>query len=187
MTRKQDSDEIRWSSLMASTQAGDETAYRKLLEELSGVTRNFLVSRFGHGEFIDDCVQEILISIHKARHTYDPARPFRAWFFAIVRHRAIDMFRQRSTRTKAAESYKREQEIHHQPADATSTYAELTDGRLLESLPEPQREALVLTKIIGYSGAETADRLGISESAVKVRVHRAIGSLRRMLEKEEPV
>jgi RNA polymerase sigma-70 factor (ECF subfamily) len=179
-----ESDENRWSALMAAAQSGDETAYRQLLEELAEVVRNFLLSRFGHSEFVDDCVQETLISVHQARHTWDPARPFRAWLFAIVRNKSIDMFRQRRTRARVLEHYQRDQEVLAQAGSEGRVQSEISGGRLLESLPEPQREALVLTKIIGYSGAEAAQRLGISEGAVKLRVHRAVRSLRRMLAKE---
>lgn len=171
---------------MAAAQSGDEAAYRALLAELAEVTRKFLLSRFGHSEFVDDCVQETLISIHQARHTYDPGRPFRAWFFAIVRNKSIDLFRQRRTRTRALEHYQRDHEILSQGDHEREDEHGMAEGRLLESLPEQQREVLVLTKIIGYSGKEAADRLGITEGAVKLRTHRAIRSLRRMLEKEEP-
>lgn len=184
LTAEKKTDEARWSALMAAAQSGDETAYRQLLKELAEVIRHFLLSRFGHSEFVDDCVQETLISIHQARHTWDPARPFRAWLFAIVRNKSIDMFRQRRTRARALEHYQRDQEILAQAGSEGRVQYEISSGRLLESLPEPQREALVLTKFIGYSGAEAAQRLGISEGAVKLRVHRAVRSLRRMLAKE---
>jgi RNA polymerase sigma-70 factor (ECF subfamily) len=130
-------------------------------------------------------VQETLISVHQARHTWDPSRPFRAWFFAIVRNKSIDMFRQRQSRARVLEHYQRDHEVLAQAGGEGRVQSEISGGRLLESLPEPQREVLVLTKIIGYSGAEAAQQLGISEGAVKLRVHRAIRNLRRMLEKEE--
>ena len=179
-------DDARWSSLMAAAQSGGEAEYRQLLNELAAVIRRFLLSRFGEQHFIDDCVQEALIAIHRARHTYDPKKPFRPWLFAIVRNKAIDMFRQRRTRTRAVERFQWEQGVLAQAGGESAFREEIAAGRLLDSLPASQREALVLTRIIGFSGAEAAERLGISEGAVKLRVHRAVSTLRRMLENDDP-
>ncbi len=171
---------------MVSAQAGDESAYRQLLIELSEAIRSFLRSRFGSHGFLDDCVQEALIAVHQARHTYDPKRPFRAWLFAIVRNKAIDFLRRQRTRATAYDHYRSEQEIRSQLATPNGRHDEMAAGRLLGLLPDQHREVLVLTKIIGFSIAETADKLGISQSAVKVRVHRAIRKLRSLLEAEAP-
>lgn len=178
-------DEHRWSALMVNAQAGNDSAYRQLLKELANVIHNFLRSRFGDNTFIEDCVQEALIAVHHARHTYDSRRPFRPWLFAIVRHKAIDTLRQQRAREKVVDHYRREQEIQSQAGSQDSFESESFDGRLLESLSRQHKEVLILTKIIGFSVAETAAKLGISESAVKVRVHRAIRKLRLLLEKDE--
>jgi len=180
----QESDEQRWSALMVSAQAGNESDYRQLLKELVNVIHNFLRRRFGNHHFIEDCVQEALIAIHQARHTYDPHRPFRPWLFAIVRHKAIDTLRQQRRREKVVDHYKREQEILSQAGkqNETESESEIIKGRLFELLSTQHEEVLVLTKIIGYSVAETAEKLGISESAVKVRVYRAIRKLQQLLE-----
>ena len=148
--------------------------------------QKFLRSRFGNHHFIEDCVQEALIAVHQARHTYDPQRPFRAWLFAIVRNKAIDTLRRQRTRDKAVDHYRRDQEVLSQAGRRNTFQSEFSEGGLLELLSEQHKEVLVLTKIIGFSVAETAEQLGISESAVKVRVHRAIRKLRHLLENDEP-
>jgi RNA polymerase sigma-70 factor (ECF subfamily) len=178
-------DEIRWSALMVSAQAGNETDYRELLRELTAVIQKFLLCRFGHAELVEDCVQEALIALHQARHTYNPKRPFRPWMFAIVRNRTIDVLRQQRTRTRALESHRLEQEAL-QPARVEDEH-EQENGHenILEGLSEQHRQVLVLTKVIGFSIAETAQQLGISQGAVKVRVHRAIRAVRRRLEDQE--
>jgi RNA polymerase sigma-70 factor (ECF subfamily) len=181
----QESDEQRWSALMVNAQAGNESDYRQLLKELANVIHNFLRHRFGNHHFIEDCVQEALIAIHQARHTYDPHRPFRPWLFAIVRHKAIDTLRQQRRREKVVDHYKREQEILSQSSKQNEPESKISEGRLLELLSTQHKEVLVLTKIIGYSVAETAEKLGISESAVKVRVYRAIRKLQQFLEGDE--
>ena len=62
--------------------------------------------------------------------------------------------------------------------------ATLAGGQMMRALSEQHREAIILTKVVGLSTAEAAGRLAISESALKVRVHRGIRRLRAMLEAE---
>ena len=179
-----ESDEERWSALMASAQAGKQDDYRVLLKELGDVIHRFLVSRFGQHHFIEDCVQESLMAVHRARHTCDPSRPFRPWLFAIVRHKTIDMLRSQRHREKAADEFAREQAVLAQTAARHDAGDELPAAGLLDRLPEPQREILVLTKVIGYSIAEASGKLGISQGAAKVRTHRAIRKLRQLMDEE---
>ncbi|MEM6581885.1 MAG: sigma-70 family RNA polymerase sigma factor [Pseudomonadota bacterium] len=176
------SDEIRWAKLMVSAQAGNEHDYRSLLTEISRATKHYLLSRFGAQHFIDDCVQDTLIAVHQARHTYDSRRRFRPWLFAIVRHKAIDTLRkQRSQRDLAEHQEALMQEAQRDTIDLDNSVAQ---GQLLDGLSPQHKEVLTLTKFIGLSNAEAAAKLRISESAVKVRVHRAIGSLTRLMEAE---
>lgn len=177
-------DEHRWSALMVSAQAGNQDDYRVLLQELADVVQRFLCSRFGHHHFIEDCVQEALLAVHRARHTYDPSRPFRPWLFAIVRHKTIDILRRQRHRKNAADQYVREQAVLSRAADTIDAGSGLPGEGLLAQLPEKHREILVLTKIIGFSIAEAAARLGITQSAAKVRVHRAVHKLRQLLEED---
>ena len=179
---KYESDEQRWSGLMVNAQMGNESDYHKLLTELTNVIYSFLRSRFGNHHFIEDCVQDTLIAIHQARHTYDQRRPFRPWLFAIVRHKAIDTLRKQHTREKAARRYEGVKGIISEAISHNEPESEIINGRLLESLPVDYREVLVLTKIIGFSVSESAKKLGISESLVKVRVYRAIRKLSKMME-----
>jgi len=99
-----------------------------------------------------------------------------------VRHKAIDTLRKQSTRQKITDQYQGEQEILSQTSQQSEAENEIIKGRLLESLSVQHREVLVLTKLIGFSVAETAEKLEISESLVKVRVHRAIRKLKQMME-----
>jgi RNA polymerase sigma-70 factor (ECF subfamily) len=172
-------DDARWSALMASAQAGHEADYRVLLAEMSQVITRYLLSRIGSQHFVDDCVQETLIAIHQARHTYDPHRSFRAWLFAIVRHKAIDALRKQKVQQSTAQRY-------HADSDALSPVGHVENdamsGRLIDSLSVQHREAITLTKLLGLSTTEAAAQLSISESALKVRVHRATNKLRQLME-----
>ena len=172
-------DESRWSGLMAAAQRGDQSSYARLLDELGRAITAYLRSRFGPVEFLEDCVQECLISLHAARHTYDARRPFRPWLFAIVRHKTIDMLRSRRAYSSMLAEQAEAHDPHSPPIDA-----EIETGQLLEALSPKYSQALTLTKIVGLSIAESAGRLGISESAMKVRVHRGLGAMRKLLEHE---
>src|SRR5210317_914665 len=85
---------------MTSAQGGGEDDYRQLLTELTHVIKYYLLSRIGQQHFVEDCVQESLIAIHQARHSYDPRRRFRPWLFAIVRHKTIDTLRRQRNQQK---------------------------------------------------------------------------------------
>ena len=173
-------DEKRWAILMASAQAGNEDDDRTLLTELSRAIKHYLLSRIGSQHFVEDCVQDTLIAVHQARHTYDPRRRFRPWLFAIVRHKTIDTMRRQRSQQQLA---RQQEDILPQEHDTTEDVdSSITRGRLLDNLSPQHREALTLTRFIGLSNAEAAAQLRISESAVKVRVHRAIGKLTRLME-----
>ena len=165
---------------MASAQAGDEADYHTLLTELSRAIKYYLLSRIGAQHFIEDCVQDTLIAVHQARHTYDPRRRFKPWLFAIVRHKAIDTLRRQRSQQQLL---RRQEDMPLQEHNHTDDLDnKITQGRLMDCLSPQHREVLTLTKFIGLSNAEAAVRLSISESAVKVRVHRAIGNLTRLME-----
>lgn len=166
---------------MASAQAGNEVDYRTLLTELSVVIKRYLVSRLGGYDFTDDCTQEVLIAIHEARHTYDPRKKFRPWLFAIIRHKSIDAIR----RQRVRRDHQADQCVIDESADnGTPLEDGVSSGQLIQALSPSHREAIKLTKILGFTTAEAASRLSISESAMKVRVHRATSNLRKLMEAE---
>jgi RNA polymerase sigma-70 factor (ECF subfamily) len=177
----QESDEQRWSALMVSAQGGNESDYRQLLGELSSVAQGFLRNRFGSHPLVDDCVQEALLAVHQARHTYNPNRLFRPWFFAIVRYTAIDTLRKQQRRERVVEKYQMAQKSLGHPVELSACGDERIDDTVLRGLSRQYREVLVLTKVIGFSIAEAAESLGISEGAIKVRVHRARQKLRELM------
>lgn len=179
MTRM-DNDELRWSQWMSQAQQGDEQCYAQLLEELGNVINAFLLSRFGPIDLIEDCVQECLISIHSARHTYDTKRLFRPWFFAIVRNRTIDLLRSQQRHKSVSETNTLDQLI-----DSTASIEdEINKSMVFSMLAPAYREVLLLTKVAGLSTSEAAQKLGISESLVRVQIHRGIKETRKILQIE---
>ena len=141
-------DERRWCLSMSRAQQGDKQAYESLLTELASVIEAYLRLRFGSIDMLEDCVQECLIAIHKARHTYNPRREFRPWMFTLVRHRMIDLLRKRSCRVQTTEDFN-DNELDLTDPDHIHR---LIDGvRILESLQPDYREAVTLTKYAGMT------------------------------------
>ena len=166
--------EAELRTLMIGGLGGDAAAQRALLRALAPVLRAFFARRLrGADEDVEDLVQDSLIAIHTRRATYDPARPFTAWAYAVARYKMIDHFRRRK---------------HSVPLDdvedllTTGSFEEASGAhmdvdRLLHGLPAKQAEAIRSTKIDGLSVAEAAERAGISESDVKISVHRGLKAL----------
>jgi len=167
---------------MALANAGDADAYRRLMTELSSATEAYLVVHFGRSEILEDCVQEVLLSVHRARSTYNPVRPFRPWFFTIVRNKMLDQLRRgRVRRRETADS----DHLADLADDTRVDPGDAIDGRsILSRLETKQREALLLTKFAGYSMEEAGAAAGVSRTAMKTRVHRALRSARKVLERE---
>jgi RNA polymerase sigma-70 factor (ECF subfamily) len=177
-------DEDRWAGLMTRAQRGDAEAYRRLLAELGSAIEAYLRLHFGSSELLEECVQEALIAIHRARHSWDPSRAFRPWLFTIARHKAIDVLRRGARRRRREVQSAPE---HAEPVAATGDPAAALDvERFLRDLEPRYRDPLVLTKLQGYSTREAALALGISETALKTRVFRAIRLVRETLASGEP-
>ncbi len=158
-------------------QAGDEVAYRDCLARIAVRLRTFLRRRMqGLPDEVEDLVQETLLALHTQRGTCDPTLPVSAWVFAIARHKLVDLWRRRG-RQDALHDAIDDVEESRLAADAHESTAHRDLDQLLQTLPEAQRLAIVLTKIEGLSVAEAARRTGASESAIKVQVHRGLKRL----------
>lgn len=166
--------------LMASAQTGDAAAYEELLRLLAREARGFVGRRVGWADWAEDVAQEILLTVHRARATYDPARPFAPWFYAIASSRLVDALRARKRlvlrEVADADALERREAPAPSPAaaDLRDTLAHAVAG-----LPRVQREVVSLLKYEDLSVREVARRLGMSEAAVKTTAHRGYKVLRR--------
>ncbi|MGH8788516.1 MAG: sigma factor, partial [Cupriavidus necator] len=84
-----------WSMAMARAQGGDREAYRRLLEDITPYIRALAARQVRNRSDLEDTVQDVLLTVHAVRHTYDPARPFGPWLVAIVNRRIVDGLRRR--------------------------------------------------------------------------------------------
>ncbi|MDM0116206.1 sigma-70 family RNA polymerase sigma factor [Variovorax sp. J22R133] len=157
--------------------AGDAVAYRTFLQQLSAHLRSFLGKRlYGWPDDVEDLVQECLLAMHNQRHTYHSDQPLTAWVHAIARYKMIDLLRSKSSREALHEPLEDDLEVFADSATEASDAHRDVQG-MLATLPERQREAIVHMKLEGLSVTETAQRTGMSESLVKVNVHRGLKAL----------
>ncbi len=165
-------------SLMIRSQSGDKQAYAVLLGECQSWLKRYYRAKIAP-DSIDDLVQEVLISLHRKRASYDISRPFLPWLAAIARFRWIDRLRQdyRSAAQSLSEDIPVDDHGH-------SVAARLGLDGLLAHLPRAQAEAIRLAKIEGYSISETGARTGQSDASVKVNIHRGLKKLAATLESE---
>lgn len=174
-------DSARWGGWLAAAQDGDGQAYARLLAELTPVVRRMAAKSWGGAEDLEDAVQDVLLALHAARHTYDPARPFLPWFAAIVDHRVKDAMRRHGRRRG------RETQIETLPETLLSQPAntEVTDRadlrKAVRRLPAGQRQAVEMLKLREMSLAEASATTGQSVSALKVAMHRALRTLKGLM------
>ena len=178
----------RLATLMKAAQGGDTEAYVELMRELAPRLRQIVRRHRGFlgNEDIEDLVQDILLSVHAVRATYDPARPFMPWLLAITRNRLADGARRHAR-----------QGAHEVPAEdlavtfsgeSTNTHAEVYGDpealkQAIQELPPGQRGAIEMLKLRDMSLKEAAAATGISVGALKVATFRAMDALRRRLKR----
>ena len=169
--------EERLRDLLMRGLAGDEPAYHAFLQELSAHLRAFLRRRLlGLPDEVEDLVQESLLAIHNQRHIYDTGQPLTAWVHAIAKYKLVDLLRRRARRDLLTDPLDDELGLSS-AAETEAADARRDLGKLLQQLPERQRLPIVHMKLEGLSVAETARLTGMSESAVKVGVHRGLKAL----------
>lgn len=162
---------------------GDKSAYAQLLRETWRLLAPFLTRRLSFESEAEDVLQEILISIHKARHTYDGKRPYKPWMYAIAKFRLQDYLRLHyADRLRHAEDIADLENILQADVTEPAMNYESISGEVLK-LPVKQATILQLIHQEGYTSKEVAAKLGMTESAVKVAAHRAYKVLRQKLER----
>jgi RNA polymerase sigma-70 factor (ECF subfamily) len=178
------SDEI----LMAAYQAGNQAAFTELFERHGGSVFGFLARRLPDRGRAEDLYQETFLRLHRARHTYDTRRPFRAWLFAIVHNLLNDALRQHA-RAPRTESLPADAALDGSTAGATpssSTPEEAASTResataldaALRSLPHDEATVLILARLEGLSYDDIGLVIGRSAAATKQLAYRALKRVR---------
>ena len=174
---------LDWSVLMEKAQNGDAESYRALLEAIAPYLRALASRRHRDQRDIEDAVQDILLTVHQIRHTYDPARPFGPWLVAIANRRLVDRLRRQGRSTARETSLEPHHETFAAP-EANFQTDPLEQGALraaVAGLPPRQREAITLLKLQELSLKEASAASGLTVASLKVSVHRGMKNLKKLL------
>ena len=169
-----------WSLLMQRAQAGDRDAYRRLLTEITPYVRALAARHHRQREDVEDSTQDVLLTVHAVRHTYDPTRPFAPWLASIAQRRIVDRLRKQGRKRRRETSL----EPHHETFAAPATNLHEDDWgsemlrRAVEGLPAGQRRAITMLKLEEMSLKEASAKSGMSVTSLKVATHRGIKALR---------
>ena len=170
-----------WADLMRRSQDGDQRAYAIVLKQLIPVIRASARRRVFDDTLVEDVVQDVLLTIHKLLHTYDPTRPLLPWVVAITSARAIDALRKQG-RSGARVTTNGEKvdaiEIDRDASMLDVIGARHDVGRMLGLLPKRQRMVVEMVKLQELSLDETARISRLSVGAIKSLLHRAVARLK---------
>lgn len=177
--------DIGIESLMARYQQGDFSAATALVNQLSPQLHRFFLVQFVSRRYADDLLQETWLRIHQVRHTYRPGQPVLPWLYAIARHIRVDHYRKAQRSEIREQSWDENVDIA-QPGGAPGTSQEAGARTpdleaILATLPESQREVIVMLKVAGMSLEEVARATSSSVGSVKQKAHRAYERLRQRL------
>ena len=170
--------EEEWAVLMRAAMAGDEVAYRAFLTAITPsirATARRNLARFSLGASeAEDVVQDTLLAVHLKRQTWDQGRPIGPWISAIARNKFIDLMRRRGRNAQVPI----EDVIETLAAEDNETALDNYDvQRMLDNLNEKQRAVVRSLAIDGASVRQTAERLNMTEGAIRVTLHRAVKAL----------
>lgn len=169
----------QWKDLFLAGIDGDEESYSTLLSELTDAIRAYLSCRISDRGFVEDIAQEVLLSVHVARDTFDRERPFKPWLFAIVKRRMIDGFRKRG-RTIGREVAG--EDIFPTLGDSSAVETRIGLSKALDGLSEEKLQALNLISLEGKSTEEAAKEMNVKSSTFRVMYHRLVHSIKEEIE-----
>lgn len=168
-------DEEELARLLRAAIEGDERAYRQFLVRAAALVRGLARRKVEGGVDPEDVVQETLLAIHIKRHTWREDAPVLPWLYAIARYKLVDAFRRRSRQLDIGVEHIAD--ISTEPE--LETVSEWEMGRILAALSPAQRSIVAAISVQGCSIGETAKRLGKSEAAVRVTLHRGLAAIAR--------
>jgi RNA polymerase sigma-70 factor (ECF subfamily) len=168
---------------MVLYQRADAEALDQLVRRVSPPLLRYFAASRGSGNDAEDLLQDCWIRIHRARHTYRASEPVMPWIYAIARHTRLDAWRKKR-RLESRESLVATIPESLQRATPDPVAEDDRFDRLVASLPDAQRDVLVMLKVSGMSLEEVARATSSTIGAVKQKAHRAYVTLRRALGKE---
>lgn len=176
-TYMSDVSQNQWSQWMVAAQSGDKDSYHMLLTAIAPKVKAMIHQKIQNKQTAEEIFQTVMLNIHRARHTYDSSRPFSPWLYTITRNSTYDYLRKHQKRVRVETFIGDTYEPQAQPNTIFEEKALLQDA--LQTLPESQREAVLLLKIDGLSLEQASQKVGVTEGAIKVRAHRGYEKLKK--------
>lgn len=167
--------------LMVASQHGDRSAYEALLQGLGHVVRLYVCRRVGPMPWVDDVVQDVLMSLHRARQTWNPERPFAPWFYAVLQSRMVDAIRRHKRTAAWEEPMDAVPPVVWSQSPEAETIARADLAQAMRQLSPAQRVVIERLKLMEMSVSDVARETGMSEANVKVIAHRGYAVLRKFL------
>ena len=178
--------EEKCRELMRRAQSGDNQAYEELLIELDTFLKKYCMGIIKNwsdaGNYFEDLSQDCLIAIHKARETYNPDKAFFPWAKSIVRNKSIDWMRKEVKKVARYESNEKEVNFSDQNASNQQIDNKLIIDTFIKKIDDKYQQAIILTKLHGYTEKEAAKKLNLTTSTVKIRVYRGLKALKQVVE-----
>ncbi|WP_232663517.1 RNA polymerase sigma factor ShbA [Pseudonocardia sp. TRM90224] len=179
--------------LVTAAVAGDRTAIEHLLAVIRPVVVRYCRARLGRTDrswvAADDVAQEVLAAVFSALPGYrQQGKPFLAYVYGIAARKLVDAHRAAARRPAVPVADIPESVDGADGPPELVLRGELADrlGRLLDLLPEPQREVVIMRVALGFSAQETAAALGSTPGSVRVTQHRALARLRKAVAADLP-
>lgn len=169
--------------LMHRYQQADAAAADELVSLVNPILARYYYALTGNARIVEDLLQECWLRIHRARQSYRPGGPVLPWLLAIARHTRVDQYR-RWQRSSGRES-SIDAIAQHPSSDLRATIETRLEANsilaVMKTIPEAQREVLMMLKVGGMSVEEVARATGSSSAAVKQKAYRAYQAVRRAL------
>lgn len=170
----------QWSDLAHKAQQGDARAYHHLLSDLMPFVRSVVAPALANEDMVDELVQSVLMSVHKALPTYSADRPFKPWLLSIVKFRKADLLRryykQAQREAVSLDALPENGALYVTKPHHAGEYKDIEAA--LGALPDKQRTVFTMMRIEGFTAKEVAETMDMSVSAVKVSVHRTLQKLK---------
>jgi len=177
------------TALIEQARSGDQLAWENLVRAHQEPVFRFAYLLLGDSAEAEDTAQETFLRAYRHLHKFDSARPLRPWLLSIAanlarnRRRSLGrywaMLRRFYDTSPAAQDHSAE-EHSLQHSEAQQLWA------AIRRLDQTDQQVLYLRFFLEFSVEETAQVMGVAPGTVKSRLHRAIGRLRTVIERDFP-
>jgi RNA polymerase sigma-70 factor (ECF subfamily) len=171
------------AALMSKYLAGDERAFCELFKRLAPAIHRFFLRKFGDPELADDMQQTAFLKLLKGCGAYQEGEPVRPWLFTIASRLRVDELRRRKAQQRKLAALAMCCQSHAETRPSFEAEHSLAAAvcKAIDDLPDSQRDVVKLHRFDGLTFREIANKLDVSEAAVKLRASRAYGKLRKTL------